>query len=130
MPTKTKEDIELERKEALEEYAKLLKDLEPVFDVQNGFTTVRDRVKAPAEMVEPFKGFDVKEVSQALERLKASHEQLAKSIRTSTKVGYVSGMEDEEFNCIKYILGCRIGHKEAGSEKEFDLTKQAHAAIE
>lgn len=128
---KTAAEIEEEQKK---EADGILQKLLPLLDEKEGFNKVKEICKAletKVASIAHLEKFDLKQLLEAFDRVKASNEMLAKQIKNDRRSSPY-GMEDEKFNTMKFIIGTRLGHDhpDAKSEKEFDMVKSCYQQIE
>jgi len=113
-----------EPKSVEEQVALVVERMNGLFEGDESITTTLERVKALQATVDGFENLDLKAVVDEVEKLRAEQEKLVRSIRTSKKGVYVPGAEDEDFSCLKAMIGIRTG-KWAGAETERDIMKAA-----
>ena len=74
------------------------------------------------------KDFSLKSVMEALDSLKANQEKISNAIRTTRKGAYVSGLEDEKFNMLRFFNSVRAGKRELAPH-EWEISDQAKKAL-
>lgn len=99
--------------------AELVVKLEGFFDESGDFAKLADRVKAVESLTTGLDDIDVKSVMAEVDKIKAAQEEVTRAIRSSRKGGYVSGMEDVNFNLSKALVAHALGDWDiAPQEKE------------
>lgn len=114
---------ELTPEQVAEKAASLVLELEPLLDKENpeGFTSQREKLKAALSYIDSVKDVDLKALSTAVEKQKATQEQIVSTIRNRKDGFYVSGMEGVKFNVLKVIAARQMGWEKAGAQHERDV---------
>lgn len=102
--------------------ARLLGELEPVLDKENGFKSVKERVDVVVNELKDLKeSVNPEEVAEEFEKLKAQTETIKKAIKHSKKGVYIPGLEDygDQFSLLNLSKAVKTGDfTEAGFEQE------------
>ena len=99
--------------------AVLLERMSELFEGEDSVPKMKDKLKLLQSEFGEFKKIDTKSILTEVDKLKAGQEKLIKQIRTSKNGLYVPGAEDEEFSCLKAMIGVKTGDwSQAGKEKE------------
>ena len=128
---------EAEKKTREEQMAKLLHNMEELFDEGGDLKKFDDRIKAVESVLKSedptaeLELMDKKSIEEEFEKLRAQSERIARGVQNSKKGGYFPGIEDEakRFSLVKTLAAC--AKKDwTGAEHEKELMIEAMAARE
>lgn len=74
------------------------------------------------------KDFSLKLILENLDALKANQDKIANSIRNTKRGAYISGLEDESFNLVRFFNSVRLQNK-ALAPHEWEISDQCRKAL-